>query len=146
MNQENFSPDLLSGMQAAVRLARMQHAPELFTVHVLTALSAQTDTVFVELLKKSEVDIPAFHAFLADRSTLLPRIVQPPAKIVPSSEHSAILSGAQYEARLFGDALIDTEHILLAALKDRPEKELWRMFGLSYESISSLKERPQDIS
>ncbi len=139
MNQKNFSSDLRSGMQIAMHLAVVQHAPELFTVHVLTALSGQSDTVFIELLKKSGVDIPDFHAFLADRSTLLPRIAQPSVKIMPSSEHSVILSGAQYEARLFGDALIDTEHILLAALKDRPGKELWRMFGLSYESISRLK-------
>jgi hypothetical protein len=66
-------------------------------------------------------------------------MAQSSVKIMPSSEHSVILSSAQHEARLFGDALIDTEHILLAALKDRPGKELWRMFDLSYESISSLK-------
>jgi len=135
---EQYSPHLLAGMQAAKDLAMAQHAPELFTVHLLAGLSTQSDTTFTKLLQESGVDIQAFHAFLADRSTRLPRTAHANTKIMPSNEHRSLLQAAQNEAALYGDTQVDTAHILLAALKDRPKKELWHLFNLSYNKVSKL--------
>jgi ATP-dependent Clp protease ATP-binding subunit ClpA len=108
MNQDKFSSDLLAGIQAAIQLALAQRAPELFTVHLLAALSAQSDTVFIELLKKNKVDTKAFHASLAARRTFLPRLMSAPEKILPSSECIAILDATESEMKLFDDTTLST--------------------------------------
>jgi ATP-dependent Clp protease ATP-binding subunit ClpA len=140
-----YTDRMTAAVRAASELAAKQRSPELFTIHLLTVLSAQDDSTFSALLVANGVDLKAFHEFSANRSQqMIPPTSRTSAdKIQPSGEHSALLQGAAAEMGEIGDTRLGTEHLLLAALKYRPGKGAWSVFGLSYapvrKSLDSLR-------
>ena len=140
-----YTDRMTAAVRAASELAASQRSPELFTIHLLTVLSAQDDSTFSALLVANDVDLKAFHEFSANRSQqMIPPTSRTSAdQIQPSQEHSALLQGAAAEMGEIGDTLLGTEHLLLAALKYRPGKGAWSVFGLSYapvrESLDALR-------
>lgn len=140
-----YTDRMTAAVKSASELAATQGSPELFTVHLLTALSTQDDSTFSAMLVSNGVDLKAFHAFVADRSRqMIPQMSRTSADhIRPSQEHAAMLQDAVAEMREAGDSRLGTEHLLLAALKYRPGKGAWSVFGLSYgpvrKSLDSLR-------
>jgi ATP-dependent Clp protease ATP-binding subunit ClpB len=131
-----YTQRMTSTALAAAELAAAQGSPELFTIHMLTVLSAQEDSTFSALLVANGVDLKAFHAFVADRSQQITATSnKSPANIRPSQENVALLQGAASEMQEIGDTRLGSEHLLLAALKYRPGKGAWSVFKLSYAPV-----------
>lgn len=143
--QVQYTDRMAAAVRTASELAAAQRSPELFTIHLLTVLSAQDDSTFSALLVANGVDLKAFHEFSANRSQqMIPPMSRTSADdIQPSQEHTALLQGAIAEMGEVGDSRLGTEHLLLAALKYRPGKGAWSVFGLSYvpvrKSLDSLR-------
>lgn len=143
--QVQYTDRMAAAVRTASELAAAQRSPELFTIHLLTVLSAQDDSTFSALLVANGVDLKAFHEFSANRSRqMIPPTSQTSADdIQPSQEHAALLQGAAAETGETGDSRLGTEHLLLAALKYRPGKGAWSVFGLSYlpvrKSLDALR-------
>ena len=132
-----YTDRMATAVRTASELAAAQRSPELFTIHLLTVLSAQDDSTFSALLVANGVDLAAFHEFSANRSRqMIPPVSRTSADdIRPSQEHAALLEGAAAEMWEIGDGRLGTEHLLLAALKYRPGKGAWAVFGLSYAPV-----------
>jgi ATP-dependent Clp protease ATP-binding subunit ClpA len=143
--QVQYTDRMAAAVRAASELAAARRSPELFTIHLLTVLSAQDDSTFSALLVANGVDLKAFHEFSVNRGQ---QMIPPTSRtsvddIRPSQEHEALLQGAASEMAELGDSRLGTEHMLLAALKYRPGKGAWSVFGLSYvpvrKSLDSLR-------
>lgn len=145
-NNMNFTTAMTQALEKATQLAQKQQSTELFTIHLLTTLSAESSTTFYEMIKRSGVNMDAFHDFLHRRSLLLPRYVVVDTYLPPSSEFIDTLQKSELMASELGDSTLGTEHILLAALKYRGGKELWRVFDLSYDSMKNqLNDTRNDV-
>jgi len=130
-----YTERMAAAVQAAGELAVAQRSPELFTIHLLTVLSAQNDSTFSRLLVANGVDLKAFHTFTDERSRQIAPFGSSGTNIRPSQENVALLQGAAAEMREIGDTRLGTEHLLLAALKYRPGKGAWSVFNLSYAPV-----------
>ncbi|MET9909360.1 Clp protease N-terminal domain-containing protein [Streptomyces sp. NPDC006476] len=135
--QVQYTDRMAAAVRSASELAAAQRSPELFTIHLLTVLSAQDDSTFSALLIANGVDLAAFHEFAVNRSRqMIPPVSRVSAEdIRPSQEHAGLLEGAATEMAEIGDSRLGTEHLLLAALKYRPGKGAWATFGLSYAPV-----------
>ncbi|MFD5271953.1 Clp protease N-terminal domain-containing protein [Streptomyces sp. NPDC058335] len=135
--QVQHTDRMSTAVRAARELAASQGSPELFTIHLLTVLSAQNDSTFSALLVANDVDLKAFHEFSANRSRqMIPPTSRKSADAIrPSQEHASLLEDAAAEMAEAGDSRLGTEHLLLAALKYRPGKGAWAVFGLSYPPV-----------
>ncbi|WP_432019780.1 Clp protease N-terminal domain-containing protein [Streptomyces sp. 1222.5] len=145
--QIQYTDRMAAAVRAARELAAGQRSPELFTIHLLTVLSKQDDSTFSALLVANGVDLNAFHEFSANRSR---QMIPPMSRISAddlraSQEHEGLLQDAATEMGEIGDSRLGTEHLLLAALKYRPGKGAWSVFGLSYapvrKSLDALRKK-----
>ncbi|MBT0773441.1 hypothetical protein KIH74_31130 [Kineosporia sp. J2-2] len=141
-----YAEQMTSALASARQLAIAQKSPELFTIHLLTALSADPHTTFSELLTANGVDLGAFHDFALARSQqVVPAGLS--TDVRPSAENVALMQQAVSEMRELGDTRLSSEHLLLAALKYRPGKGAWAIFKLSYPTVrASLDTIRRDTS
>lgn len=145
--QVQFTERMQAALTAARALASEQRSPELFTIHLLTVLTAQDDSTFSALLVANGVDLAAFHRFASNRSRqVLPEMSTAVRNPQPSGENSALMQGAAAEMQEIGDSRLGTEHVLLAALKYRPGKGAWSEFGLSYGPVRASLEKVRNDS
>ena len=141
-----YTEQMTNALAEARELAVAQESPELFTIHLLTVLSADPGSTFSALLKANDVDLSAFHSFTLNRSR---QVVPVGARrdVRPSPENVALMQQAATEMQELGDSLLGSEHLLLAALKYRPGKGAWAIFQLSYEAVrASLDSVRRDTS
>ena len=119
MNPNEMTQKTVEALQSAIELAAANSNPTLEPIHLLQALSAQPDTAFTGLLKSIEANSIADD--LSSKIDKLPtsQDISSEADIRPSSEFSRLLTTAKKQMKGLGDTHLSTEHILLAASKEK---------------------------
>ncbi|MBP6041928.1 ATP-dependent chaperone ClpB [Candidatus Saccharibacteria bacterium] len=119
MNPNEMTQKTVEALQSAIELAAANSNPTLEPIHLLQALSTQSDTAFTGLLKSIEANSIADD--LSSKIDKLPtsQDISSEADIRPSSEFSRLLATAKKQMKDLGDTHLSTEHILLAASKEK---------------------------
>lgn len=119
MNPEKMTNKLNEALQQAAQKSLDMRHGSLSPIHILWALSTQTDTAFSAVLHSLGVDQNNFTESLSDRLETLPTLSSPPDldSLRADSQLSSLLLQADSERQKLGDSHLSTEHILLAAIK-----------------------------
>lgn len=140
MNPDAMTLKVNEAIQLAAQQAlEMQHG-SLTPEHVLWALSTQNDTSFSGLLGLLEIQQASFTEKLQAALHALPTLSSPAdlSSLRPDSRLSTLLLTADSERKKLGDSHLSTEHILLAAVKNKLHNDL---ADVDYEqALDKLKE------
>lgn len=121
MNPDTMTLKVNEAIQLAAQQAlEMQHG-NLTPEHVLWALSTQHDTAFSALLSTLDIEQALFTEKLQTKLHSLPTVSNPDdlSTLRPDSRLSTLLLTADSERKKLGDSHLSTEHILLAAIKNK---------------------------
>lgn len=121
MNADAMTLKVNEAIQLAAQQAlEMQHG-NLTPEHVLWALSTQHDTAFSALLSTLDIEQALFTEKLQTKLHSLPTVSNPDdlSTLRPDSRLSTLLLTADSERKKLGDSHLSTEHILLAAIKNK---------------------------
>ena len=105
------------------------------SIHVLAAMLKDTEGLIVQLLKKMNVDVPAFTRAVADELAKLPRVTgsgTEQGKIYITQRLERVMSHAAERAQTLKDEYISVEHIFLAMIEEDKNK-LFARFGITEE-------------
>lgn len=125
MNPESMTVKVNEAIQAAAgRALEMQHS-SLTSYHLLWALSSQKDTSYSALLDALGINKTIISEKLEARLQALPTVSSPVdlSSLRPDSQLSTLLLNADSERKKLDDSHLSTEHILLAAVKNKLIKE-----------------------
>lgn len=125
MNPESMTVKVNGAIQAAAgRALEMQHS-SLTSYHLLWALSSQKDTSYSALLDALGINKTIISEKLEARLQALPTVSSPVdlSSLRPDSQLSTLLLNADSERKKLDDSHLSTEHILLAAVKNKLIKE-----------------------
>jgi len=139
MNPEEMTQKVIEALNASVEFSVEKNLTELHLPVLLRSLTHQEDTAFVGLLRASNVSSSDFLSALDEEISALPSSATAPSidQIRPSQKIIRVLSKAKNEAKSLGDSHTSTEHLLLAALKEYPDLDIWSKYNLTYDTIKN---------
>lgn len=136
-NYEKLTIKAQEAVAAAQGLATDGGHSQLTTLHLLSALVAETGGVVRPLLEKIGADVGQLTTMINNELSRLPK-VSGGAGPNPDRELQEVLSAAGAEAAAMKDEYVSTEHLLLATTKvDSKAKRLLEMNGLRTEDVLS---------
>jgi ATP-dependent Clp protease ATP-binding subunit ClpB len=112
LNPDRLTVKSSDAINDALTLARRDGNPLVHDTHLLRALIDQDEGIVVPILQKLGVAIPALTAAVDREIARYPK--QSDANPTLSRELSAVVDGAEKQAKAFGDEFVSTEHLLLA--------------------------------
>ncbi|MBP7018375.1 ATP-dependent chaperone ClpB [Candidatus Saccharibacteria bacterium] len=135
MNPNEMTQKTVEALQAAIENAVNNKNPTIEPIHILLALVEQSDTAFVGVIQS--IGATELSEELKDKVNRLPTSndISSESDIRPSSEFSRLLTTAKKEMKELGDTHLSTEHILLAA-----SKEKFIELPVDYEQLKSKLE------
>ena len=119
MNPEKFTERTAEALQKARSLAKELSHGSVTTLHLLTILLKQEDTVIPGLFSALKKNIPEFSAKVQKKLGVLPSVSGSQAEVQFDPEFQRIFDGAEEEMKKFSDSFISVEHLFLAML-DKP--------------------------
>lgn len=99
---------------AAINLATKLANPEVNSLHLLSALLSDPDSVVVQLLRKLNVDLDQIRQTIDTHLNRLPQVTEGSSQKQLGSEAQKILVEAFKQAEKLSDQYISREHLLLA--------------------------------
>lgn len=121
----------------ATHIARRLQHPVIEPVHILLALTQETDGMASQILSESAIDSDALFEFLQQQPIQSPADDDAAYKLPVSHKSERMLSAATDNARMFNQSTISTTHLLQAILQN-PDPMVRAFFarkGLSPQTI-----------
>jgi len=141
MRLDRFTIKAQEALQAAQALAESGRHAEILPLHLLLALTAQSEGIVVPILERLGADPRAVAAAAEERMAAMPT-VEGGSEVRSSAALGKSLESAEKISAEFQDEYLSTEHMLLAMARGRGEPaELLKRFGATPEGIlASLRE------
>jgi ATP-dependent Clp protease ATP-binding subunit ClpB len=141
MRLDRFTIKAQEALQAAQELAERGRHAEVLPLHLLFALTGQSDGIVRPILERLGADPRAVAAAAEERLSALPK-VEGENQVRPSAALGKSLESAEKISAEFHDEYLSTEHMLLAMARGGGEPaELLERFGATPEGIlASLRE------
>lgn len=136
-DMEKMTRKSQEAMQAAAQGAERKGNPQVEPEHLLLALVDQSDGIVPRLLERLSVQTSRFSDEVTGRINRFPSVSGAAQKVYASNRLTKVFSGAEVEAREFGDTFISTEHFFLAMLKakDSDLDGIFKKFNLRAENV-----------
>ncbi|MCP3978466.1 MAG: ATP-dependent chaperone ClpB [bacterium] len=135
MRAEQLTIKTQEALRGAEQEARERRHPEVRPLHLLLALTAQSEGIVDPVLRKLGADPRAVFAAAADRLQGC-ATVEGDAEIRPSASLSAMLRQAGKISGEFQDEYVSTEHLLLAMARSKDETaDVLRRLGASPDGL-----------
>jgi ATP-dependent Clp protease ATP-binding subunit ClpB len=123
---EKMTKKSQEAMQAAAKLAESKESPQVEPEHFLLVLLTQSEGLIPRLFEKAKFPLKAIVSDLESRIDKMSK-VSGVSQRYAGSRLVKVFNRAEQEASLMGDALISTEHFMLAFLK-QPDSELVSLY------------------
>ena len=112
-----INPDRLTvkageAFNEAITLARRNGNPQVYDLHLLSALLAQDESIVVPILQKAGANVTSIRERVQQEMARYPK--QSDAHPTVSRELNLVFDRAEDEAKKLGDQYVSTEHLLLA--------------------------------
>ncbi len=137
MNQNNFTEKVQEALMQAKEIAQENGNGAIDVEHLLIALIHQTDGVVPMVLDELKVDK---NLLFNDINVLIERF--PKVQGVPSEQFyitprlESLFRNAEEEARALGDEFISTEHLFLAATREKVSLDrIFSLYGITRERV-----------
>ena len=116
MDPNRFTQQTAASLLAAQQLANSLHHSEINSLHLLSAMLTDTDSIVYAVLSQAQADIPEIIQQTNSQLQSLPTVSQPPTEITPSRDLIQVLQHADKIASDLHDQYISREHLLLALI------------------------------
>lgn len=136
MDINRFTQKSQEALTEAQSIATRNGSPEVGELHLIAALTGQTDGLISRLLQKINISPKNFLAAVEKEIQKLPRVSGPgsdPSRISVSHKLSAALVRAEDEAKKLKDEYISVEHLFLALIDEA--KSPFKEFTLTKEKF-----------
>src|SRR5688500_19512823 len=112
-----INPDKLTvkageAFNESITLARRNGNPQVYDLHLLSALLDQDESIVVPILQKAGANVTAIRERVKREMDRYPK--QSGAQPTVSRELNQVFDKAEEEAKALGDQYVSTEHLLLA--------------------------------
>ena len=132
MDIRKFTTNSQQAMQEAQALAFEYNHPQIDTLHLLTALLQQKESIVLTVLKKIEAPV---EQILLDAEKALKRLPKGQMKepqagqvFITASMNFALVN-SEKESKSMGDEFISTEHLFLSLLKvESAASEIFKLY------------------
>ncbi len=141
MNLDHFTIKAREAIQAAAQAARERTHPEVEVEHLVHALLQEPDGVVPNVLRRMEVSPEALRGAVERLVDRYPQVQG--GEVAVSRRLAALLPEAEKEAKGFRDDFTGSEHLFLAAMKEKgtPLAEALREAGVQRDRfLLALKE------
>jgi len=142
MDIRKFTTNSQQAMQEAQALAFEYKHPQIDTLHLLSALLQQEESIVLTVLKKIEAPI---ESIIADVETALRRMPKGAMKQPQSGQvfitapMNFALVNSEKEAVKLGDEFVSTEHLFLSLLKvDSGASEILKLYKIDYDLVLEI--------
>ncbi len=133
---DKFTVKAQEAVQRAVELASQNGNPEVLPVHLIAALVEDREGIVVPVLEKIGAGPQQVLADLNRAIENLPKVSGAAAQPQLSNSAQQLLDQAFREADNFKDEYVSTEHLLLAAAKNKGEvQQILARSGATYDAI-----------
>jgi ATP-dependent Clp protease ATP-binding subunit ClpB len=142
-----INPDKLTvkageAFNEAISLARRNGNPQVYDLHLLTAVLEQDESIVVPILQKAGANVTAIRERVKREMDRYPK--QSDAQPSVSRELNQVFDKAEAEATTLGDQYVSTEHLLLA-LADTKGTESRTILGEANVGADDLRESLQAV-
>src|SRR5215203_5524524 len=141
-----INPDRLTvksgeAINQAVSLARQAGSPQVYDLHLLSALLDQDEGIVVPVLQKLGVSVASVREKAQQEAARYPK--QTDAQPNLSRELNQVFDRAEKEAKQLGDEFVSTEHLLLALseVKGTDSKRLLSEHGVTHDALLEALEQ-----
>ena len=141
MQIDRFTIKAQEALRDAHIVASQKNHQQIYTIHLLSALVSQKDTVVAPLLERIGVNISFLEAEIEKEMGTLSQITGDSAvgQIFITQELNKVLNFASQEAKILQDEFISCEHLLLAIIEAPPKiKEIFKSFGVNRHKILEI--------
>jgi ATP-dependent Clp protease ATP-binding subunit ClpB len=136
INADRLTVKAGEAFNEAINLARRNGNPQVYDLHLLSALLAQDESIVVPILQKTGANVTAIRERIAREMDRYPKQSDPQPSV--SRELNQVFDKAEAEAKTLGDAYVSTEHLLLA-LADTKGTESKNILGEAKATPESLR-------
>ncbi len=146
MNVQKLTQKSTEAVQNAQRLSMEYGNPQVEQEHLLSALTAEPDSLCAQLLTKAGVDMQAFGKELDGLLSRLPKVsggAREQDKIYIAREVDGALNEAEAQAGRMGDEYVSVEHLMLGLIAHPSSavRNLLSRFGVTEQRfLTALKE------
>ena len=141
MDIRKFTTNSQEALQEAQALAFEYKHAQIDTLHLLSALLQQDESIVLTVLKKMEVPVEQVLAQVASAMRRLPK-----GNLGLDAQHVAVtpqmnycLVNSEKEAKKMGDEFVSTEHLLLSLIKvDSIASDILKMFSVTHETVMKI--------
>lgn len=120
----------------AQKLAQENKHQELTSLHLLSSLLSQTESIVTPLLQKTGIDTTSLIQKANQEIKKLPQVQTTTGQTFIAADLQKVLTQAEKEAKNLKDEYISTEHLLLAIAKT-PSRAKEILAGISYNHLLS---------
>ncbi len=143
MNLDKMTRKSQEAIQSAVNSAETLGHPVVEPEHLFLELLRQDEGIVPRLLEKAQVPLKSLKSEIDLKLNRLPK-VSGASKTSIGNRFIKVISGAEEEARILGDAYISTEHFLLSVLKGS-DSELASLFKKQSVKLDSILNALQEL-
>nr|WP_026370549.1 ATP-dependent chaperone ClpB [Kallotenue papyrolyticum] len=119
MNLHNYTDQARESLQRAQALAEEYGQPQILPEHLLLALLREDDGLVPEVVRRTGSSVEQLRAQVQAELHRLPKVRGSNVRPALSPRLQQVLAYAEAEARRLGDALVSTEHQLIALIESR---------------------------
>ena len=139
MDINKFTHKSQEVIKLAQELALSKNQQQVDSLHILSVLITQNESIVPTVLQKMEVDIVSLKKEVDEEIEKLPRVSgASEGQIYITQSAGKVLDGAEKEMSGMGDEFVSTEHILLALLNDPSASVLLKRFGVDYDRVVKI--------
>jgi ATP-dependent Clp protease ATP-binding subunit ClpB len=142
MDPNKFTTKSQQAFQESQAIAYENRQQQLETIHLLSALLNQEDSIVLTILKKLDVDVQSLLHETQMMMKKLPKVFagqRVGAQVYISPELNIVIVNAEKIAKKLGDEFISTEHLFLALMSiDSDVKELLAYYQISPEKVTQV--------
>jgi ATP-dependent Clp protease ATP-binding subunit ClpB len=141
MDIRKFTTNSQQALQEAQALAfEFKHA-QIDTLHILSSLLQQDESIVLTILKKLEVPVEQVIEQVDSMLVKFPKGMNnvDAGHVAVTAQMNYVLVASEKEAKKMGDEFISTEHLLLAMLKsDSAAGNIMNMFNVTYVEVLKI--------
>lgn len=139
MDIRKFTTNSQQAMQEAQALAFEYNHPQIDTLHLLTALLQQQESIVLTVLKKIEAPVEQILVDAEEGLKRLPKgqMKEPQAgQVFITASMNFALVNSEKESKRMGDEFISTEHLFLSLLKvESAASEIMKLYKIDYDLV-----------
>ncbi|MEK7512469.1 MAG: ATP-dependent chaperone ClpB [Patescibacteria group bacterium] len=141
MDIRKFTTNSQQALQEAQAIAFEFRHGQIDTIHLLTALLRQDESIVLTVLKKLEAPVELIIKQVESALRKLPKGNMEAAhgQVHVTAAMNYVLVNAEKEAKKLGDEFVSTEHLLLSMLVvDSLASEILKMFKINYDIVLKI--------